>query len=312
MQKKVKVNTLICLFGLLCSSSSFAGVNAFCQNLHDAGSIDKEPQICSNFIQSNHNSMAEFQPNIDARGGTTSSSTSYIYESRASDTMSTHPVNDFSTQTLLGVVFGSIRAMAFDETAGVLYAVDNDGQQLMTVNQTTGAVTTVGPLTNMIAADVVTGLDIAPDGTCYVTSTDNLTNSLYTCELNTGTLTLVGSQTTTPLLTAIAADCEGNIYGHDVGDDTIYALDAATGAATAIGPTGLDANFAQDITYDREEHRLYGYIYTGGNSNTYGTIDVCTGAVTPLAVDSPVGEYFGASKTDCALSDIIFRGTIDC
>ncbi|WP_223789644.1 DUF6923 family protein [Marinicella meishanensis] len=295
------------LMGLWLAASAQAGVNDFCAYLHQAGSLQQEPEVCSNFVPVEHKSLPVSK---SVRGG--SVATSYIYESRSTDTMSTHPVDDFSTQNTLGVVASDIFAMAFDENGNVLYGLENINKNLVSIDQSNGALNIIGPLTNVPAPDTVTGLAIGPDGKCYATSTDGTTTTLYTCDLVTGELTVVGSQTTTPLLIAITSDCNGTLYGHDIGDDNIYTIDPTSGAATVVGPTGLNANFAQDITYDREDQRMYGYIYTGGGTNTYGTIDVCTGAVTALAVDNPLGEHYGASKTSCALTDIIFRGNFDC
>jgi hypothetical protein len=87
------------------------------------------------------------------------------------------------------------------------------------------------------------------------------------------------------------------MYGHDIGTDSIYTIDTATGAATLVGLTGYDANFAQGMDFDNDDGTLYIFLYLGGGANVYGTVDLATGAVTPLAVDNPTGEFEGATAT---------------
>lgn len=301
------VSVSIGLLGLCLATASLAGDKAYCNHLYESGSLHQEPTMCDRYSTIQQKALPVTK---NVRGG--SPSTSFIYESRSSDTMATHPVGDFSVQTALGVVLEDIFAMAFDANGSVLYGLENTNKNLVSINQSSGVTTIIGPLTNVPVADTMTGLDVAPDGTCYATSTDGTTVTLYTCNLSTGELTVVGTQTDAPLVIGIAADCQGTLYAHDIGDDNIYTINTSTAAVTVVGPTGLDANFAQDITYDRNQQQLYGYIYTGAGTNTYGTINACTGAVSAINVDNPLGEYYGASKTSCTLSDVIFRNGLDC
>jgi hypothetical protein len=48
------------------------------------------------------------------------------------------------------------------------------------------------------------------------------------------------------------------------------------------------------MDFDNSDGTLYIFLYQGGGANVYGTVDLTTGAVTPLAVDSPLGEFEGA------------------
>lgn len=59
-------------------------------------------------------------------------------------------------------------------------------------------------------------------------------------------------------------DNDGNAYAADVVDDTFYAANLSTGAATPIGPLGVDISFAQGATVDPETNDLYmaGWGYT--------------------------------------------------
>jgi PKD repeat protein len=51
------------------------------------------------------------------------------------------------------------------------------------------------------------------------------------------------------------------------------------------------------MDFDNEDGTLYIFLYIGSGANVYGTVDLATGAVTPLAVDDPTGEFEGATQT---------------
>jgi len=307
MKKVIKIKHFVVMLIILINTVAYAGTDEYCQYFYDSVSANSLPDTCLNYPPVNYKSFD--QTNI-IKGAATS--TSFTFNA-VNWKLFTHVVDDFSTQTYIGEAIAYIFAMAFDETGDVLYGLENSSKNLVTIDQTNGAVTVVGPLTNFIDSNnqTVSGLDIAPDGTCYVSSTDTSTSILYTCDLTTGTLTLVGTLSSTPALIGIAADCDGNLYGHDIVHDSIFSINVVTGSATLIGLTGYDTNLAQDLTYDRQEKKLYGYILTLNQNTIYGPINTSTGAVTPLAVDDPWGQFVGASKTSCLLSDFIFRDGFD-
>ncbi|MGH2537056.1 MAG: DUF4394 domain-containing protein, partial [Candidatus Promineifilaceae bacterium] len=181
-----------------------------------------------------------------------------------SDNFVSHQLNDFPGQTVLGSNAQPIFGMDFDPTATSLYALDDDAQQLGTLNLANGAFSPIGP-SLPLAGHTLTGLTIHPDsGAAYVSSTDGATAALYTLDLATGALTFIGSQTTTPLLIDIAMNAAGLLYGHDISTDSIYTIDPATAAATLVGPTGVNSNFAQGMDFDNEDGTLYAWTYQGG------------------------------------------------
>jgi hypothetical protein len=211
-----------------------------------------------------------------------------------SDNFVTFVLNDFPGQSVIGENTMALFGMDFDPTATILYALDNAGQQLGTLDLTSGEFTPIGTSLPQ-PGHTWSGLTIDPvSGTFYASSTDGSNASLYTIDPYTGATTLIGSQTTTPLLIDIAINMSGVMYGHDIATDAIYTIDPATGAATLVGSTGYNANFAQGMDFDNDDGTLYIFLYLGGGANVYGTVDLITGAVTPLAVDNPIGEFEGA------------------
>jgi hypothetical protein len=214
-----------------------------------------------------------------------------------SDNFVSHALNDFPGQAVIGPNARPIYAMDFDQTATTLYAIDNTSRELGTYDLATGAFTPIAVVSGIPPADNISGLTIDPaTGTAYVSGL-GAAMTLYTLDLGTAVATPIGSDATVTLLIDIAIGPQGVIYGHDVGTDTIYTIDKTTGTATPVGLTGVDSNFAQGLDFDNTDGTLYAYTYQGGGANQYGTIDLATGALTPLAIDNPLGEFEGATQT---------------
>jgi len=89
--------------------------------------------------------------------------------------------------------FSSIAALAFDAATGTLYGVDeyNDEDELVRIDTTTGAITTIGPI-GSIGSIIVEGLAFDPD-TNILYGVDPLARLLLTIDTATGAGTVVGS-----------------------------------------------------------------------------------------------------------------------
>jgi hypothetical protein len=89
------------------------------------------------------------------------------------------------------------------------------------------------------------------------------------------------------------------LVAHEIATDSFYNVNPATGAMTLIGSHGLAANFAQGMDFDNQDGTLYAFIYTGGGTNRFGTVNLTTGAFTTQAQDNPLGEFEGAVRNTC-------------
>ena len=202
-------------------------------------------------------------------------------------------LNDFPGQTLVGTQPDPMYGMDFDPTATTLYALNDTTGELGTINLTTGAFTAIVACTEP-DGNSWSGLSIDPvSGTFYASTTTDL----YVLNPATCSPALVGAFGTGGIMIDIAVNTAGDMYGHDIGTDSIYRINTTTGAATLVGATGYAANFAQGMDFDNDDGTLYIFIYTGGGTNTYGTVNLATGAITPLAQDNPLGEFEGATQT---------------
>lgn len=150
---------------------------------------------------------------------------------------------------------------AINQTTGVYYGAEYiaaGSANLVTVDTTTGAYTTVGPMSGLTSGHTITG--IAWDkttNTMYGLSTNGTTGTLYTCNLSTGALTTIGSTTGSTLPIDLAINNSGIIYSCDIGTDVLQTLNKTTGAATTVGPLGVDINFAQGMCFDPSTDSLF-------------------------------------------------------
>jgi hypothetical protein len=172
---------------------------------------------------------------------------------------------------------------------GTLTSVGGD-YNFIQIDPVSGAITAVGPtgITVSVSGSLLTGEQYAMDPQ----------NDLYAIDPSSGAATLVGPTglphiNTITYANAFAGDDAYNLYyifeqgGHNPVPSTLFQIDPTTGAATAIGLTGVTgivgAGFVSGTLY------AYGY-----NSQAIYTIDVGSGMATDTGVRcSPPVEIFG-------------------
>ena len=208
-----------------------------------------------------------------------------------SDNVVEFVLNDFPGQTVQSSNADPIFGYDYSPDLSTLYALlstgGNTSADLGTFDEATGTFTLIGA-TGIPAAP--TGLAIHPStGAAYLSTGTNL----YSIDLTTGATTLIGGYANTTLMIDIAVNAAGEMYGHAIDTDSIYSIDTATGADTLIGATGVNTNFAQGMDFDNQDGTLYVFAYIGGGANVFGTVDLATGTITPLATDNPQGNLKG-------------------
>lgn len=137
----------------------------------------------------------------------------------------------FSIAGLFGLTLGSVGSL---EAAGVLYAIQDDTRNLISIDPDTLAITTVGA-TGVADGDFG---DLAYDegsGVMYwIAGRSN--NQLYTIDLNTGAATLVGSHGIGDLF-ALGHD-GSDLYAQST-NQQVYTIDASSASPTLIGSNGI-------------------------------------------------------------------------
>jgi len=199
-------------------------------------------------------------------------------------TMNTYDLLTPGITTVLGPYTGAGFAAGGTWGAGdIWYVTDYYSVALMTADQTTGALTTIG------------GSGTAYNGIAYDYSTDTLygasSYNLYTIDTGTGAQSLVGSWGSSYLMIDIGIDNDGQIYGHDIVTDSMYLIDKGTGAATLLGSTGQSCNYAQGMEYDHDNNILYAAAYTSTGQEF--TVDVTTGFFTLVGAFASGAEVDG-------------------
>ena len=200
---------------------------------------------------------------------------------------------DFNPQgtTLYGITFTS-----------VVGAPHNFG----TINLATGVHTTIAPMTGAVETKWA-DLMIAPNGDFFALAVSGAppaaVNRIYRVNPATGVATLQSTlNLTAGTVIDTAIDANGVMYGNDFTRDILVRIDPITGATTDIGPTGVNAGFAQGMDFDFETNELYATIYVSGGVGQYSRFNLTTGAATSLfnttpwnaememAINSPIPE----------------------
>jgi hypothetical protein len=107
-------------------------------------------------------------------------------------------------------------------------------------------------------------------------------SSLYTININTGASAYIGN-VGTGVFTSLAINNEGILYALSINDDMIYTVNKTTGEPTLLGPIGADANYAQEMEFDRATGKLWLAGYFTGINGQLRVINPLTGASTPIA-----------------------------
>tara|TARA_R110000850_G_scaffold277086_1_gene422459 strand:- start:207688 stop:210510 length:2823 start_codon:yes stop_codon:yes gene_type:complete len=162
------------------------------------------------------------------------------------------------------------------------YVIDNFGE-MWSVDVLTGVYTSLGN----IGVNDMTGLEFNPvDGILYgITTTD-----FYSIDIGAVSATLIGSLGVAPgtFPIALAIDGDGNAYTYEIVDDIFYSIDTSTGAVTAIGPIGFDANFGQGMAWDAETDQVYMAAFNNVLFDTeWRIVDTSTGSTTLVGTVIP-------------------------
>ncbi|MBN2002565.1 MAG: S8 family serine peptidase [Anaerolineae bacterium] len=177
---------------------------------------------------------------------------------------------------------------------GVLYAIDSDTNQLISIDPESGATTGIGSITSNDGQDW-TGMALDPStGIMYASSTQcGGGSTLYTINLGTGVAASVGEISNVPCAIALAVDSAGQMYTYDISTDTLSRVDRATGAGTLIGPIGFDAAFGQGMDFDSISGQM---LMAAFNNETFQgelrAVNLATGATTLLGVLGGSGSLY--------------------
>lgn len=175
--------------------------------------------------------------------------------------------------SLIGATGGDIEGLGYDPNTDTLYGSEANNDELVTLNQSTGALTQVGPFNTPFGNG---GLAFDPVGNVLYLTTSS--QAIRTVNTSTGQATFVGSGANIGLQ-GIAFDPQNDlIFGISSSSDAIYRINKATAVQTLISSTGLDIQQA-GLAYDYNHRILYFY---DSLSDRLHTMDLETGQVTAV------------------------------
>ena len=135
-----------------------------------------------------------------------------------------------------------------------------------------------------------TGMEFNPNnGTLFAISTDGTTNTSTLSTINpvSMTATPIGN-TGLRLPIALSVNGTGNIFTYDIDDDMLYGLNSTTGAATAKGSIGFNADFGGGMTFDTSSGNTYITSYNPAIGDTQlRIVDLITGMTTVVGTVNP-------------------------
>lgn len=174
-------------------------------------------------------------------------------------------------------------------TDGVCYGSTgaSDGGRLITINPSTGA----GTLIANTALAGISGLAINSAGEIY--GSERISGAIYRIDATDGSTYFV-SWPGISFLDGIAFDENDVLYGvgYDPPNYTLWTIDVASGAPTAVGPTG---DIIVGLAFDPTDGQLYGSVggFQPGVADGIYRIDKNTGAATLLGTTG-----FGGATPD--------------
>ncbi len=213
-------------------------------------------------------------------------------------------------------VLGDNSNTADFEAAGDIDPQDLNTAYILTLGQgefysldiTTGTYTLLGTIAPP-AGENWNGLDFDPDTTDLYAISSNFadTSTLSIIDIDALTATPVGTTGTAGMI-AIAIDDSRNMYGHDVITDSFYAIDINTGVATLLAPLSFDANFGQDLEWDKPSQTLYMTAYNNSlAAGEFRSVNTDTGETTFLSNLGPSGSqvpWASIRNTTLSLDDV--------
>ena len=222
-------------------------------------------------------------------------------------------INDFENPELVGENpddNARPRSLAWSADKTTLYGFkrtdDADDRKLIRYNTSNGVATELSKLKGYNDSVKLQGMAIDENNTCYIVATDNVNHdtisTLYTCDLQTGQLTLVGTQSVSPDIHDIAASCDGKLYGVDTAGEQIVTINKFNGSAEVVGQMDINDDYSVfDIDYDRMHGQLYAMVnYSSGYHTALGQINLSTGDLTYVSENFIYGNYIGSIQTSCA------------
>lgn len=178
-----------------------------------------------------------------------------------------------------------------DFVNGVLYAIDDVNEELLSIDVSTGAISIIGNPLLPGASYSWNGLAyLESTETMYAAASDGFSSKLFTIDLQTGEENEIGSMGLSSV-GWLAGDMTGLLYTTDISNNALYSVNPLTAAPLFIGPLGYQATSSQGADVDPDNNILY---IASSNVNhpfvEYRTVNTQTGEtkIIDTLASSPV------------------------
>lgn len=182
-----------------------------------------------------------------------------------------------------------------DDDFGTLYALDADDHQLWrfapisTVPNVYAQRELIGTLA-LPTAETPSGLKQDPtSGALYLATSDGNGSRLWTVDPRNAVASQVALLDGAPGIISIDFDNDGRLYGIDVTEDALYAIDKNTGATGVVGSLGFSTNgYLSALAFDPADDSVaylaaFGYLdVTGREDGSLWRVDKSTGQASFL------------------------------
>ena len=189
-----------------------------------------------------------------------------------------------------------------NETA---YALDNSGS-FFKIDLNTGTYTKLGSIAGP-GSETWAGAEFDPvSGDLYAISTNIAQSTLSLIDITNVSRTTIGATGVEGAI-SLMIDGSGKAYTHDIVSDWFYEIDLATGASTAVGSLGFDANYGQGGCWVSDDP---GYVYlsafdNGSFQSQWRRLDVTTGTSTVVGLFNGGSDQVGWSSPQSEILKVV-------
>lgn len=181
--------------------------------------------------------------------------------------------------------FTRLYSLSGNLTSQVLIAVDPAVGQFAFIGPSNPA---PGQAWSGIAGDSTSGTMYASTVDFFVTTGGEAfcgpDSRLYRVNPSLGTPRLIGRIAANSCVRGIATNANGEMFGVDIQNDTLLAIDKTTGVGSVIGPLGFDAGHDVGLDFDEDANVLYLVAMNfGSRQSELRTVNTSTGATTLVA-----------------------------
>lgn len=178
----------------------------------------------------------------------------------------------------------SINGLAYDQANTTLYGINTSTNAFVTLDQTTGAFSTVG----FTSGGQFNGL--AHDAAAGVLYSVTTSDALYRMDPTNGNSTFIGNGNVPDQIEGMAMDAvSGKLFGLN-GQGQIFLIDPSSGVMNPLAnPIGVSGNW-RGLSWDNTQNRLLATLVGGGTGGQLWSVNPATGSGTLIGATTDFAQ----------------------